>query len=253
MAVDGMNAGPFGAVVFDLYGTLVDEFRRDVFLEHVRAMAGDLGADPEAFERGWTATAIERQTGVHATVEENLRAVCAALDVVVADEGLARAIARRAAMYATSFRPRPGAEDTLRAVKERGYPTALVSVCAPDTPALWRATSLARWIDVEVFSSEVGLRKPEPEIFRYATDRLRVDPTACLYVGDGAYGEMRGAAAVGMTSVLIRDPDEEPGSALRPDAEEWDGASIEHLSQVLTILDGSAGWGRSRHPVPDTR
>jgi putative hydrolase of the HAD superfamily len=228
----------FGAVVFDLYGTLVDEFRRDVFEAHVREMASDLGADPDAFEREWFATALNRQTGRHATVEENLRAVCASLGVEIPDGGLTRALARRAAMYTTYFRPRPGARETLRVVKERGYPTALVSMCAPDTPGLWRATPLAAFIDVEVFSSEVGLRKPDPAIYRCATDRLGVDPAACLYVGDGAYGEMSGAAAVGMTPVLIVDPDEEPGSALRPEAEEWGGPTIGHLADVIAILDG---------------
>jgi putative hydrolase of the HAD superfamily len=233
----------FDAVVFDLYGTLVDEFRRDVFTAHVREMAEDLGADPDAFERAWTATAVERQTGRHPTVADNLRAICAMLGVVAGDDALAHAMARRDAMYATYFRPRPGAEETLHAVKERGYPTALVSMCAPDTPALWRAGPLARFLDAEVFSCEVGLRKPDPAIYRRAGDLLSVEPARCLYVGDGAYGELTGAAAVGMTPVLIRDPEEEPGSALRPEAEDWDGWTVDHLSGVLEILDDRARLG----------
>jgi putative hydrolase of the HAD superfamily len=148
---------------------------------------------------------------------------------------------RRDAMYARYFRSRPGAEETLRPVKERGYPIALISMCAPDTPALWRAGPLARSIDVEVFSCEVGLRKPDPAIYLRATELLGIEPDRCLYVGDGAYGEMSGAAAVGMTPVLIRDPDEEPGSALRPEAEEWNGPMIGRLSDVLAILGEPAG------------
>jgi putative hydrolase of the HAD superfamily len=241
----------FDAVVFDLYGTLVDEFRHDVFHANVREMAVDLGADPEGFEDAWTDTAMERQTGRHATVADNLRAICAALGVTVVDEALARAMAHRDAMYARYFRPRPGAEETLRAVKERRYPIALVSMCAPDTPALWRAGPLARFVDVEVFSCEVGLRKPDPAIYLRATELLGIEPDRCLYVGDGAYGEMGGAAAVGMTPVLIRDPDEEPGSALRPEAEEWDGRAVGHLSDVIAIVDGSAGWGSGSHPIRD--
>jgi putative hydrolase of the HAD superfamily len=231
----------FGAVVFDLYGTLVDEFRRDVFIAHVREMAVDLGADPERFEQAWTASALERQTGRHATVGDNLRAICAALGVAVVDDTLVRAMERREAMYARYFRPRPGAEETLHAVKQRGYPTALISMCAPDTPALWRSGPLARSIDVEVFSCEVGLRKPDPAIYLRATELLGIEADRCLYVGDGAYGEMRGAAAVGMTPVLIREPDEEPGSALRPEAEEWNGRTIGHLSEVLAIVDEASG------------
>jgi putative hydrolase of the HAD superfamily len=243
---------PFDAVVFDLYGTLVDEFRRDVFLAHVREMAEELGADPDGFERAWLATAFERQTGLHPTVAHNLRAILSSLDVRAEDDAVARAIARRAEMYARYFRPRPGAQETLAAVKERGYPIALVSMCAPDTPALWHAGPLAPFIDVEVFSSEVGLRKPDPAIYLRATELLGIGPDRCLYVGDGAYGEMSGAAAVGMTPVLILDPDEEPGSALRPEAEAWSGRTIERVSDVLVILDGSADRPGGTSPAPAT-
>jgi putative hydrolase of the HAD superfamily len=226
----------FRAVVFDLYGTLVDEFRRDVFEAHVREMASDLGADPDAFEREWFATALDRQTGRHATVEENLRAVCASLGVEIPDGGLTRALARRAAMYTTYFRPRPGARETLRVVKERGYPTALVSMCAPDTPGLWRATPLAAFIDVEVFSSEVGLRKPDAAIYRYASERLGVDPHDCVFCGDGSYGELTGAAAVGMTPYLIADPTVVVEEQLRPEGENWSGASVADLRDLLPLL-----------------
>jgi putative hydrolase of the HAD superfamily len=110
-------------------------------------------------------------------------------------------------------------------------------MCAPDTPALWRATELTAFVDVEVFSSEVGLRKPDPAIYLAASDRLAVDPVACLYVGDGAYGELSGAAAVGMTAVLVRDPDETPGEMLRPESEDaWDGHVIASLAGVLPLL-----------------
>jgi hypothetical protein len=34
------------------------------------------------------------------------------------------------------------------------------------------------------------------------------------------------------------DPDEEPSSALRPEAEEWNGPTIGHLAEVIAIIDG---------------
>jgi putative hydrolase of the HAD superfamily len=93
-------------------------------------------------------------------------------------------------------------------------------------------------VDVEVFSCEVGLRKPDPRIYRLAAERLGVDPERCLYVGDGAYGELSGAAAVGMHAVLIRDPADAEIEALRPEAEEWDGPSIEDLREVTELVLG---------------
>jgi putative hydrolase of the HAD superfamily len=110
-------------------------------------------------------------------------------------------------------------------------------MCAPDTPPLWRASPLAPLIDVLLFSSEVGLRKPEPGIYLHATDRLGVRPERSLFVGDGAYGELNGAAAVGMTAVLVRDADEEPGVMLRPEAEDWEGPRISRISEVRAIIE----------------
>ncbi len=226
----------FEAVVFDLYGTLVYEFPREKFFGVLAEMAGALGVPAEGFETEWNATALQRQTGFFATVEENVAAICAVLGVQV--RGLEDAMAARRRMYDSLFRPKPGAVRALRGVRDRGLASALVSMCAPDTPALWRASELAGLLDVEVFSSEARLRKPEPEIYLLAAKELRVEPSACLYVGDGAYGELTGAAAVGMFPVLVRDPDEEVGTMLRPEVEEdWSGPIIGSIDEILGFLD----------------
>ena len=140
-------------------------------------------------------------------------------------------------MYRTWFVPRPGAEEVLARLRADGYPLALVSMCTPDTPAMWRASPLAGSVEAEVFSSEVALRKPEPEIYLLASGRLGVAPGACLYVGDGSYHELSGAAAVGMRPVLIHDPLEE-AEMLRPEAEEWDGETIDDLRRILRLVEG---------------
>jgi putative hydrolase of the HAD superfamily len=90
-------------------------------------------------------------------------------------------------------------------------------------------------VDVLVFSSEVGLRKPDPRIYLLACRGLGVAPTDCVFVGDGNHRELSGAAAVGMTSVLIIDPAEE-GEMLRMDAETWDGPTIFSVPEVRTLL-----------------
>ena len=234
-------AGPqdvsIDAVVFDLFGTLVPEFPKAEFYEVIREMAGVLGADPDAFEDEWMRTAIARQTGAYpGGVRENVAAVCAAVGAGAEPAALDAALEPRVALYDRWFHPRPGALETLAALKERRYPVALISMCAPDTPALWRASELAPFVDVEVFSSEVGLRKPDPAIYRLACNGLGVEPEACLYCGDGAYGELSGAAAVGMTVYLISDPALEPSEALRPEGEDWDGARVGDLRELLDVL-----------------
>jgi len=225
------------AVVFDLFGTLLHEFPRSEWDAWLDVSAAAMEADPERFRAAWEATAIERQTGRLGDIEENLRTVAARSGAWPTTSQLAEALEARAALYRKWFVPRPGAEEVLAELRRRSVPTALVSMCAPDTPPLWRASSLAPMIEVEVFSSEVGLRKPDAAIYLLACERLGVEPRACLYVGDGSYRELTGAAGVGMRAVLIRDPAEADMPALRPHAEDWSGERMEHLSEVLHALD----------------
>jgi len=232
------DAPRFEAVIFDLFGTLVPEFSKRDFFGNVRDMGGVLGADPDRFEAAWTGTAFERQTGGFATVEDNVRQICASLGLATNEDALARALDLRVELYRTWFFPRRGALETLMELKGRGYPIALISMCAPDAPAMWRTSALAPFVDVEVFSSETGLRKPDAAIYRRATDGLGVEPAGCLYCGDGAYGELAGAQAVGMTSYLIADPAVDAEESLTPEREEWHGASVADLRELLAFLPG---------------
>ena len=142
----------------------------------VRAMARRARRGPDAFEAAWTATAIERQTG---RVRRRSRRTCArsARRSAPARGRRDRPGARgpRATMYRRWFHPAGRRHRDARRAQARGYPIALISMCAPDTPAMWRASPLAPLVDVEVFSSEVGLRKPDAAIYRLAATALGVD------------------------------------------------------------------------------
>jgi putative hydrolase of the HAD superfamily len=61
--------------------------------------------------------------------------------------------------------------------------------------------------DAVVISGDVGLHKPQPEIFMLACERLGVEPAAAVFVDD-LRENCEGAEAVGMTAVLHRDPAE---------------------------------------------
>ena len=60
---------------------------------------------------------------------------------------------------------------------------------------------IAERVDFAVFSSELGKRKPHPEIFQRALDALDVRPEEAIFVGDRLYEDVRGSNEVGMTSV----------------------------------------------------
>jgi epoxide hydrolase-like predicted phosphatase len=60
--------------------------------------------------------------------------------------------------------------------------------------------------DGVVISGEVGLHKPQPEIFELACERVGLAPTDCVFVDD-LRENCEGAEAIGMTAVLHRGAD----------------------------------------------
>jgi epoxide hydrolase-like predicted phosphatase len=60
--------------------------------------------------------------------------------------------------------------------------------------------------DGVVISGEVGLHKPEPEIYHLGADKIGVAPRECVFVDD-LKENCGGAAAVGMTPILHRGAD----------------------------------------------
>ena len=63
---------------------------------------------------------------------------------------------------------------------------------------------LAELFDAVVISAEVGLHKPEPEIYLLASKRLGVEPQQCVFIDD-LRENCAGAEAVGMRAILHRN------------------------------------------------
>ena len=58
-----------------------------------------------------------------------------------------------------------------------------------------------------VISGEVGMRKPDAEIFHLASDKLGISPDRSVFVDDHP-GHLKAAVELGMTTVLHRTPAE---------------------------------------------
>jgi HAD superfamily hydrolase (TIGR01509 family) len=89
----------------------------------------------------------------------------------------------------------------LEALRDRGLRVGLVSN-AFDPPHLLHRDleqmGVAQRLDVAVFSSEMGWRKPHPAIFERALEAIGADPAATLFVGDTLATDIAGAKALGM-------------------------------------------------------
>ncbi len=227
----------YKAVIFDLFGTLVDNFSVTEYFAVLDEMAHILGVPAKEFGRVWREAFNERSTGTHSSEGNYYRVLCGRLGVTPSDEQIAEAYRVRLDFTVKSLRPRGDTISTLEAVRQRGLRTALVSDCTEEVPAIWQETPFAPCFDVTVFSCTAGVKKPDPCIYGLALDGLGLRPEECLYVGDGSSTELTGARNVGMDAVLILDPGETVDTHYIQREENWDGPRISYLREVLDLVD----------------
>jgi putative hydrolase of the HAD superfamily len=205
------------AVLFDLGDTLVHYYNRDEFpavleqaILEVRTYLVRRGVLATPVETMWQRVRHEDYEAADHRVrplEERLARIFelgAGPSADLVEESCRRFMApilARAARY-------PDALPALRRLRSRGIKTALVSNMPWGCPGrVWRQElvrhGLDAWLDVVVFCTDAGWRKPAPQIFELARQQLQVRPEECLFVGDRPRWDVAGARAVGMEALLI--------------------------------------------------
>ena len=232
-----MGMSKYRAVIFDLWGTLVDdlnhpEANRLKSWERRNEIADLLGADRSEFAGEWGVGVDRRMVGAFSSTEAAVTHICRRLEI----EPLTDRVRAGAEVWYSYIRgalsPRPGTVETLKILRESGYRVGLISNCTEEFSRLWHSTPFAPLLDAAVLSFEVGLAKPDPRIYETAAERLGVSAGHCLYVGDGSGGELTGASQAGMTAVIMRAPYDQADG----DREGWRGARISDIRDVLDLL-----------------
>jgi len=217
-----ITAADVDTLLFDVIGTVVDEggtMRAEVAAELEAAglagpgRAGELAAAWE--ERSWSLTAeLDRGGSWVSTDEVNAQALADVLAGAGAGAGdgggagtsggpavtLPAEAVRRLGLVGHRLRPWPDAAAALAALARRftvvalsnGNLSMLASVSARGG-LTWHA----------VLSAElVGARKPDPAVYRFALDRLALDPARTLMVAAHPW-DLRAAAACGLRTAYI--------------------------------------------------
>ena len=232
------------ALVFDLYGTLIDiqtnEWKDEIF-RFISRFLGYYGMEitPEEI-RVRLDLEIDR---VKKSSKENYPEV----DLV---EVFERALFKEQ-FIARSFveaivkihrilsidwiRLFPDTLDVLRELKRRGYRMAVLSDAQRSFAyAEMRQFNLDTFFDYIIFSTEFGFKKPDLRLFRMISVILDVPLGEILYIGDSIRRDLFGAKMAGMKMVLVRTnmPDD---LSVKPDFYSPD------LRGLLGFLDSLGG------------
>ncbi|BCW87029.1 Phosphatase [Alphaproteobacteria bacterium SO-S41] len=106
---------------------------------------------------------------------------------------------------------RPAMVEALRRVKAK-FKTGCIT---NNLPANQMGSSTGRSLyvaevmvlfDHVIESAKIGLRKPDPAIYKMMTDKLGVDPKNCVYLDDLGVN-LKPARDMGMTTIKVVDPD----------------------------------------------
>lgn len=217
------------AVLFDLFNTLVpggtDGLRESVLTR----MAGILRVDPAAYVKAFADSWPVRFVGAMGDLDNVVRVLAREVGGAPTGEQVAVAAALRRGMTAGLLAAVPPATlSMLDKLRVDGWPLGLVSNTTSETPDRFRRSRLATRFDATVFSSELGVKKPDATIFLAACEQLGVSPQECVYVGDGADDELAAASSLGMRAIRTTEhADTDPG---------WSGPVVRTLADLPGLL-----------------
>ena len=152
------------------------------------------GAEADVF---WAAYWRSRDELDHGTID-----VPAYWARVAADLGVEFGAAQVQLLWAADFRSwisvEPGSIDILHALHAGGTRLALLSNAGFDFGDAFRFAPFSQYFEQVFVSAELGLLKPDPEIYRHVARELGIEPAEMVFV-DNKLANVEGAESIGVT------------------------------------------------------
>ena len=213
-----------------MYETLITHYGSPLYFG--AQMAADAGISEEKFLPAWRASEEDRTVG-RLTLEQTLEQIFAENHRSFG-EVLDRIVRKRVAVKKDCFqRLHPEILPLLTDLKRRGMKIGLISNCFSEEAQVIRESLLFPFFDACCLSFELGIAKPDPEIFRKCVRELQVEAENCLYVGDGGSRELETARQLGMgTAQAVWYIRKQP----QPTEIKEEFQQLEHPLEVLEML-----------------
>lgn len=97
-----------------------------------------------------------------------------------------------------------GSLPLLKELRKRGIKTGVIT----NGPSVLQHTKMEQsglepYCDIVVVSGDLPFAKPQPEIFSYTAEKLGIDVSQCVYVGDHPVNDIEGALSAGMKAIRM--------------------------------------------------
>lgn len=101
--------------------------------------------------------------------------------------------------------PRSDAKETIIELSRRGYLLGIIANTITETeiPDWMETDCVTEYFKAVVLSSKVGFRKPMPEIYWEAANRIGVPAENCAYVGDNPIRDVQGTRLAGFGMMIL--------------------------------------------------
>ncbi|MBT2764858.1 HAD family hydrolase [Paenibacillus sp. ISL-20] len=188
------------AVFFDLYETLITEFANGKRLsKRSYDYMYRLGLSEAEFKQEWRTRFERRMNGHFPDYHSVIRDILVSRSLPYPQEHVEFLYQSRVSEKKIPFN-RISNEicRMLELLRKRGLKLGLISNCSEEEVISFGQSGLAPYFDDVIFSYQVGIAKPNEEIYRLACERLSVTPQDSLFIGDGGSDELRGARSAGL-------------------------------------------------------
>jgi putative hydrolase of the HAD superfamily len=184
------------AILFDLDDTLLD--RTTSLAEFVKEQHRRYKLDQVAYET-YHRRFLELDQRGYAEKPQLFQALITEFAVPASVEALLADFEQGAWNQCTLL---PDAAAVLAELRVRGYKLGVITN-GEDWSQMrkLRVTGLVPLVDLIVISGNEQIKKPDPQIFTRAAERLAVRPDECAFVGDHTRNDIYGAGAVGMKTI----------------------------------------------------
>lgn len=221
------------AIIFDLFDTLTDH---ETNWSEIPRASKMLNLNSMDWNRQLLFNSMDRLTGKMSDPYQIVESLAHSIDSSIPEDLIREVVHLRTLRYQDALKNIPAETIvTLSTLRQMGLKIALLSNADVMERSGWENSPLMPFFDVALFSCDAGYAKPDGRFYELCMLKLNLQPTECLFVGDGGSNELLGAKDCGITAVFISDKMERKYPDKVDERKRISDYTIHHIPDILEL------------------